>query len=581
VAQVRFRELSEKWHSASAERRQQLEGPLRRYLEEFPYDAPRRRAWIYLAWILVHKGELLEARELIDRVQSGPPGSVSDFAVVTEAALLLELNQPREALRLLRPVRSQLIDPVERSLANEAMVVAAMSSEAYAEALIYMVDWGAGAPVTERAAVRESITSHLHRTPRKYLERALVDSSASDAAERDVEPARREQEEWQREATARRLTAIAVEERDPDLARFVLDRSDVLGRERDAARDLLDLATSNESKATVRGRTLGLLLTTETPEQRRRSSEVTSAVAAALGLPRSSSEPGAVRVVFAQDGGGAAGATTAFKNLGLQGAAIVIGGFDSTSAQHHSWQAERNGIPVLLLHPHELARPVWSHTLGVSLASQRELLADDLRSRGLFRSRLLEPDDELCRNDSPRNVASRLQTWAQEGSDSVVFLANRDCAETLLEVNGRSKRPLPIGLGLEGAAAFVGEPGQVVALGAGSYPFSEATQELDPWLERNGRSPSWFEALGHDAALLSDAVLQKLPVVDLEQSSEVSAHSEAVRVALGRTEIPVWTATTANFDASLTLQRAFTFQGDASALGTKAARRSAAQVEPR
>jgi hypothetical protein len=114
---------------------------------------------------------------------------------------------------------------------------------------------------------------------------------------------------------------------------------------------------------------------------------------------------------------------------------------------------------------------------------------------------------------------------------------------------------------LEGAAALGGELGHVVALGAASYPLSGSSPELDRWLERNGRTPSWYEALGHDAATLAAAVLEALPAVALTERSQVSAHYDAVRKKLRLEQVPLWTASTATFDTSLTLQRAFTLQG--------------------
>jgi tetratricopeptide (TPR) repeat protein len=562
IAQVRFRDLSEKWHAASAEQRLQLEAPLRQYLEEFPYDAPRRRVWVYLAWILVHKGELLEAKEWIDRAKAGPPGSVSDLAVVTEAALLLELNQPQEALRKLRPIRGKLIDPVERFLATEQLVLAAMAAELYSEALIYMVDWATQAPVTEREQVRESIISHLHRIPRRYLERALQHDAESITASGDDDPIRRDQQQWMKDAIARRLTAIAVEERDPDLARFVLEQGSDLGAEREAAQDLMDLATSTESGRQVKGRTIGLVLTTATEEQRLRSSEVATAVAITLGLPRRDRDPNAVRVVFAQDEGGPAGATAAFQNLGIQGAAVVIGGFDSDSAQQHSWQAERSAIPTLLLYPHQIETPSWSYTLGVSGARERALLEDEMRSRGLFASRLVENDEVACDPNTTRAVQAKVRGWAEGGSDSVLFLGTRGCAQLVLQANARAKRPLPIGLGLDAAAAATRSDPLAIALAPGAYPFEPNDPKLGAWLERNGTTPSWFEALGHDAAVLASAALSQFPAVDYSGSNEVNVHHNAIRAALLRlSDVALWTSQSSRFDPELVIDRRFDFTG--------------------
>lgn len=558
MAEVRLRELAERWHAASPEQRLQLEVPLRQYLEQFPYDAPRRRVWVYLAWILVQKGELLEAREWIDRAKPGPPGSVADFGQVTEAALLLELNQPHEALRQLRPLRGKLIDPVERFLLTEQLVLAAMAAELYGEALVYMVDWAAAAPVTERAAVQESIVSHLHRVPRRHLERAL-DGEADTALPRgNTDPRRREQEQWVHSAIARRLTAIAVEERDPDLARFVLERGSDLGSQGDEAQELMDLATSTESGRHVRGRTIGLVLATGSEAERLRSSEVAAAVAAALGLPRAARDPEAARLVFAEDAGGPSGATAAFQSLGTQGAAIVIAGFDAGTAEQHSWQAERVGIPTLLLHPHELDTPRWCYTLGVSSRDEREVLETALRARGLSQSRLVEGDD-VCEPATERAVLKVVNSWADGGSDSALFLGTRACAELVLKANSRAKRPIPIALGFSASAAASRSDPAHVALSPGAYPFEAHDARLGSWLERHASTPSWYEALAHDAALLANAVLSQLPAEERSGSNAVSAHHDRVRALLQSVRpAALWTSDQGGFDAELVLRRHIT-----------------------
>src|SRR5690606_15029719 len=103
------------------------------------------------------------------------------------------------------------------------------------------------------------------------------------------------------------------------------------------------------------------------------------------------------------------------------------------------------------------------------------------------------------------------------------------CAERVLEANLANKRPLAIGLGLEAAAALSAEMSHVIALGATSYPLSGSTPELDRWLARHGRTPSWYEALGHAAATLAAAVLEALPAAELTERARVSAHHDAVR----------------------------------------------------
>ena len=69
-----------------------LERPLRDYIARYPKEDLARVVRVYLAWVLIQKRELSEARALADAARTGPAGSVRDFAVVTEAAILIRLG---------------------------------------------------------------------------------------------------------------------------------------------------------------------------------------------------------------------------------------------------------------------------------------------------------------------------------------------------------------------------------------------------------------------------------------------------------------------------------------------------------
>lgn len=558
-AQVRFRELSDRWHAASPERRLQLEAPLRQFLAEFPYDGLRRPAWVYLAWILVQKGDLMEARELVDRVRSGPPGAVNDLAVVTEAALLLQLNQPQDALRLVRPVRGKLIDPVERFLLTEQLVSAAIGANLHSEAILYMVDWAAQAPVTQRQAVREAIESRLHQTPRRYLERALVEfESGEEIAGGD--PVRHEQQEWLENAIARRLKALAVEERDVELARLVLEHNPGLGGDRDAAEELMALATENESRIQIDGRTIGLLLSTATGEQRLRSNEVVSAVALTLGLPRSASEAGAVRLVFAEDPGGAGDAERAFASLSSQGASVLIGGVDADTAKAHARVAEKSSVPLLSLHPHDLDRPEFSFTVGVSRLEEQRVIEEELRARGVLTSVALTKDHQACAAGFNVSAKSWLGDFREEGFGALLLMGGQRCAERFLDSRVRREGLLLV-FGLEEALLAVeGDAAGTLWLRAGRFPFQAEDPRIEGWMTRQRALPSWFQALGHDAAAIARWALDALPDVTASEQKAVLQYRNEVRAKLRRLGgVELWSTDVARFDSELSLDRRFHF----------------------
>jgi hypothetical protein len=566
LAQVRFRQLVEEWRAASPEGRAELEPSFRQYLSEFPYDDPRRLAWAYLAWILVQKGELLEARELVDRVRSGPSGTSNDFARVAEAALLLQLNQPQEALTLIRPLRGKLIDPAERFLLAEQLVAAAIASDLHGEALLYMVDVGALAPVTQRQSVREAIVSQLHATPRRYLEQALLPDELSASVAEEQDPARRDQHDWLREAIARRLSALAVEERDVELANFVLSHSPGLAADVAAAEELMRLAASHDTSAQIFGRTIGFVLTTESAEQRLRSTEVVTAISVALGLPTSEPKAGSVRLVFAEDSGGEQGAARAYAELSAQGVGLAIAGVDEVSASAHSREAERSRLPTVLLALPAPGASSYSFSLGVSRAAQQALLTQELATRGFYKSELVTAESEVCSKMSNRATSSWLRAVSDNGLDSIVMLGPEACAQELVvALNGMARsgprknaaRPPLLALGLEAAPALSAlDPAWGLRLSAGKYPFKAGDASIALWETRLGRTPTWSQTLGRDAAALASLVLRALPETNVTDAPSVERFHEQVRAHLSQfNALALWSSDSSRFGADHVVER--------------------------
>src|SRR5690606_18149750 len=146
TAQASFRELSQAWHNSTPEERANLEQGFRRFLAEHGQDDSARMARVYLAWILTKKGQLVEAKRLVEQTRRGPEGTANDFGIVVEAALLIEHDRPQEALKSLRQLQGKIIDPMERFLATGQLVTATVAARLYAESLFYMLDWISQAP---------------------------------------------------------------------------------------------------------------------------------------------------------------------------------------------------------------------------------------------------------------------------------------------------------------------------------------------------------------------------------------------------------------------------------------------------
>ena len=118
------------------------------------------------------------------------------------------------------------------------------------------------------------------------------------------------------------------------------------------AEGLGDLATSRRGIKTVFGKMVGLLLGTQTDEERDRSAEVARGVAFALGLPREAgASPLDVRLVTRSDGGDFQRAELALEELTGEGVSVVIAGVGGASADRAKRYCEAHQVPLILLHP--------------------------------------------------------------------------------------------------------------------------------------------------------------------------------------------------------------------------------------
>jgi hypothetical protein len=150
-----------------------------------------------------------------------------------------------------------------------------------------------------------------------------------------------------------------------------------------------------------------------------------------------------------------------------------------------------------------------------------------------------------------------VQEWRRARISAVVVLGSGACArEVASELRGIAFSP-PFALGLE-AAEFVYSseaPRQSFALGAGVFPSPKR-----PDAPENPALPAldWYEALGHDAALLTRAALDGFPdgrVDDIRVVRELHARAER---ALGTARASLWTSDARGFSESHVLPRTLT-----------------------
>jgi hypothetical protein len=219
---------------------------------------------------------------------------------------------------------------------------------------------------------------------------------------------------------AERLAQIATATGDAELARTLLDAdAGALVIPGDAGIALGELATSRRGLNVVEGRTVGLLLPTESPALRDESADALRGVMWALGLPRGvrtlgpapaatdartvarSKEPRApcaspksapalgdprpdeaLRLVTRDDAGRADRTEVALDELAGEGSAVIIAGLDGdTSARALKW-GEAHAVPIVVLVPPTPAVTpgAFGFVLGESRASVIAMLAASVPS---------------------------------------------------------------------------------------------------------------------------------------------------------------------------------------------------------
>src|SRR4030095_11386460 len=137
----------------------------------------------------------------------------------------------------------------------------------------YLLEWVAYAAPEDRDAVQTMVLARLERIPAPNLEQALREFAGE--AEQGGEasqlvPAR----SWLLKAVRARLIAIALDKRDGELARRLLDTAPPSLRRGDEGVLLSRIASSGPVLPRVAGRSLGFALSLRDPIARRRSAAV-------------------------------------------------------------------------------------------------------------------------------------------------------------------------------------------------------------------------------------------------------------------------------------------------------------------
>jgi hypothetical protein len=553
-AQAAFRALRAAWFSGSMNERRKLEPDLRTFLARFPNDEPSDMVRVLIAFDSVSRGDLTDARVLIAQVREHV-GAVNDFAQVAEAYALLRESKADAAWDVLEPLAGKIVDPDERLVFSELRLRAASAARRYGRALRAAEELLSEAPLEAQSSLEDMVRELFRTAPKADLVDSLATFDRVEAEDGTTSKAR----EWLRKMLRERLVTIAVREKDAGLARRLLDSAPAALRASESGSELVGIAGGGKSVPLILGRSLGVALSLGNPEVRRRSASLAAGLARALGLPEALEKPGAVHLISYDDGGSSGGTALALRELAAEGAAILVAGVDAESAESAARFADENEIAVILMHVPVPGAGPFHHAfvLGESAVSEQTAIDAELSRRNLLRIARIGRTGDPC--DAPLVNAGQprfsVDEWRRERVSAVLVFGSAACASDVArELRGVNFSPL-LALGLE-ASEFVyssDAPRLRFALGAGSFPHAV---RVDAAASSALPAVDWYEALGHDAALLARVALEGFPDGRVDDGRVVrELHARAER-ALGAAQAPLWTSDSRGFSEAHVLTRA-------------------------
>jgi len=410
AAAAAFAAIRDAWRDPEHTTPAALRGMLERFLATYPRDGRAPLAHVYLALVAMAENDLATADRELALGESLPPGSTRDLWTVARARRLRLRGEPDAAMQLLRPLVGKSVDPIARDAFEEELTLSALATHSEYEAISYMDAWLRTSSDEDKARTVAAVTAMVERLPRDVLVNALEamrTQRASFGYGVDIE-----------RILAQRLVKIATSSGDAALARMLLDEEAgaiLVGG--DAGVALGELATSRRGLNVVEGRTIGLLLPTESPGLRDEAADVLRGVMWALGLPRgvrapaatppaadagataatrtSSSaarascappepaplldEPGPqerVKLVTRDDAGTADRTEVSLDELAGGGAAIVIAALDPDTAARALRWGDDHAVPVITLAPPD--QPTGGSGFGFVAGESRAAVVEAL-----------------------------------------------------------------------------------------------------------------------------------------------------------------------------------------------------------
>jgi hypothetical protein len=540
-AQSEFRLLRGLFFDADGPARAALTPRLGEFLQRYPDDPRTLDVRVYLAFSRIDAGDKLGARAFLEPALGGAEGARRDFAHVAEAAIFARSGEAPRALQVLRGLDGKLVDLDERFIYGEERARAAFVAGAYDEAIEAVLSWLVQAPLDRQNRARATATELLGLAPTPALVRALstLKHQQEGGSRADLGTTRA----WLSTTIAQKLTALALEHSDGELARQLLDVGPVALRVSPDGERLAGLASARFKAPVVAGRSVGLLLALGGAIERRRAAAVAAGITRLLGSARAGAGGPGVDLLVRYDTNDVGAALEA---LAADGAALFVAGNDDETARVAAARAEVLKIPLLLLRPtqREPSAQGFTFVLGAADGAVEQALIQALDADGRRELARVGPGGTPCdiEPDAPGRRRFPLGTWKKSAVDALLLLGDADCARDVASEVKASREPLVLALGLDASPTYMTLGLPTLVPSTGGYP-------------ANAPAGGWYEALGHDAAALAARALEALPPTVAARSEEVAALHEKARDALANAQAELWTSAARGFGGARSLPR--------------------------
>lgn len=507
-----------------------------------PNDSRIPEVRVFLAWAYLERGERQQAEKYLVQTLDGPEGATRDFARVARATLLAREGKTKQALDAFAQLEGLIVDLDERFLYGEERTRAAFAAGDRKVAFDALLAWLAQAPPDRLERARGTAKAELAMVPTSELALALRELGHREKDEANA-PELESARVWLTNTIVERLTRLAIERVDGELARRVLDVAPAALRGTPEGQKLVELSTTGTKPPAIAGRAVGLLLDLADATKRRRAAAASAGMTRALGSAGASNDKTRVELIVRTLSGRVEDELAA---LAGEGAALFVAGLDDEGARAASVFAEAQGIPVLLFRKPPTAVPATGYTfvLGLGDADIERVLDEALLQKGVQRVERVGPGGLSCESDtsSPNDARFPLGELSKKSVGGLLVTGDAPCARDLALSVRSQKKPFLLGLGLEASETYatLGVPSLVVS--AGGYP-------------KNAPPGGWYEALGHDAAVLAGKALQALPPEGLVRGGSVELLHEKARDALAAAEAELWTSEARGFGKARVLPR--------------------------